>query len=262
MKHENNISLSQLKFLIFSLFIISGLYSCTRSENKLIIATAANTQFAMQEIAANFTVNTGIETELIISSSGKHTAQIIAGAPYDIFISADMKYPKKLHDENLTTTEPVVYAYGQLVLWSLNNDRGLHLEDLRNIDFAHLAMPNPETAPYGLAAREALQAIDLWQSLSPQLIFGESVAQANQYIISGAAEAGFTASSIVMAPANKQKGHWTIIPDSLYSPIAQGAVVLKRSNKTEQAEKFYKYLFSEEAMTTLMAFGYRKESGQ
>lgn len=216
----------------------------------------------MQEIAANFSDQTGIQTELIISSSGKHTAQIIAGAPYDIFISADMKYPHKLYTENLTSAKPRIYAYGQLVLWSMNKEQIVSLEGLEHQELNHLALPNPETAPYGTAAREVLQKINQWQILSSRLIFGESVAQANQYIVSGAAELGFTASSIVMAPTNEHLGRWIIVPDSLYTPIAQGVVLLKRSTKPEQAEKFYKYLLSEEAMITLKAYGYRQGHGK
>ena len=222
----------------------------------LVIATAANTQFAMQQITADFTADTGIETELVISSSGKHTAQILAGAPYDLFISADMRYPGKLFDKNLTTGPPKIYALGQLVLWTLDTTSILDIDHLEDVTASHIAIPNPETAPYGRAAKEALQTLGLWQTLKPQFVYGESVAQTNQYIISGATTAGFTAMSVVLAPENEIIGKWLPVADSLYSPIAQGVVILKRSSKPEQAENFYQYLLSEKSMTTLRSFGY------
>ena len=232
------------------------LTSCQPSGDSLVVATAANTQFALEEIARKFEAQSGYAVNLVISSSGKHTAQIIAGAPYDLFISADMKYPEKLSRDGLTQAPPRVYAYGKLVLWSMDTINLESLDILMNPSLQHIAIPNPETAPYGLAAREALEKLNIWQELEPKYVFGESVAQTNQYIISGAAAMGFTASSIVLAPANQAKGSWLRVADSLYSPIAQGAVILKSSPKPAAAEKFYQYLFSEEAAKILVDFGY------
>lgn len=224
-----------------------------------MIATAANTQFALETITENFSKEAGIKTRLVISSSGKHTAQIIAGAPYDIFISADMKYPVLLHEQKLTTSSPKIYAYGKLVLWSIDTTRQLSIESLEDINIKHIAIPNPETAPYGQAALEVLQNLNYWELLKSKMVYGESVAQANQYIISGAAELGFTASSIVNSPINHKVGRWSEVPDTLYSPIAQGVVILKRTNKAEQAQKFYEYLLSEKSMAVLRSYGYQTE---
>jgi molybdate transport system substrate-binding protein len=251
-----------LKHLVISGFVLItslSVISCTSSSEHLVIATAANTQFALEEIAKNFTRDTGIETRLVISSSGKHTAQILAGAPYDIFLSADLKYPQSLYEQKLTTAEPKIYAFGQLVLWSLDTTSRYNVYNLTEQNIEHLAIANPETAPYGIAAKEVLLNINIWDKLEKIIVYGESVAQTNQYILSAAAEVGFTASSIVLSPINRNNGRWTTIPDSLYTPIAQGLVILKTSHKPQEAEKFYQYLLSEPSQKMLRSYGYRTE---
>ena len=246
-------------FCLWHLLLLAVLLpgSCRNTRQPVLtIATAANAQFAITAIAKKFTAETGIKTRVLISSSGKHTAQIKAGAPYDIFISADLQYPETLHKEGLTTGQPAVYAYGKLILWTLNDSLNLSLSQLPQQNIRHLALPNPKTAPYGRAAAEALQQAGIYQALAPKLVYGESVGQANQFILSGAAEAGFSAAAIVLAPAMKGKGRWQPVADSLYSPIAQGAVVLKQSPYPELADKFFLFLFSPAAKEILQAYGY------
>jgi len=242
--------------LTFFLLAVAGT-GCKPGQDKLTIATAANCQFAIDSIATNFSKETGIKINLVISSSGKHTAQIIAGAPYDIFISADMKYPQRLYAQGLSEAEPEVYAYGKLVLWSINKTMKTTIDNLIKKDFQHLAVPNPETAPYGIAAREAMIKLNLWEELQDYFVFGESVAQTNQYIVSGAADIGFTAASIVKAPKNQSLGRWVAVSDSLYRPITQGVVILKSTTKPDEAQRFYQYLFSENSKKVLTSFGYK-----
>ena len=186
---------------IWLLPIVVLMISCGRNEKEgpLTIATAANMQFAMEDMIRAFEVAADISCELVVSSSGKLTAQIHEGAPFDILISADMKYPEDLYRAGLTETPPQVYAYGKLVLWSLQDSLELSLQALKSPNVRHVALANPETAPYGKAALEVLQYHGIYEEVREKLVFGESIAQTNQFIISKAAEAGFTAMSVVLA---------------------------------------------------------------
>ena len=252
---SSDYKLYQVVIILTTIIYLSFGCQAEKSE-KLIIATAANAQYAIEEIAEDFKNETGFSYSLIISSSGKHTAQIEAGAPYDIFISADVKFPQTLFEKGLTIGAPQVYAYGKLIIWSLHDSIEVSTKALTSPFLKHIAMPNPKTAPYGRAAKEFLESRNLFTTLSSKLVFGSSVAQTNQFILSKSAELGFTAASIVMSPTMKNKGHWQEVDKSTYSPIAQGAVVIKSSAHQESALQFYNYLFSKKAQDILVKHGY------
>lgn len=237
----------------FLLFI-----SCKQvDQQKLTIATAANMQFAMHELSNSFTVETGIECETIISSSGKLTAQIKEGAPFDIFVSADMKFPNKLFEGGFTTSEPLIYAYGKLIIWSMISDIDPTFEELLNDNVKHIAIANPKIAPYGLSAIEVLKKKNIYNVIEEKLVFGESVAQTNQFITSKVVEIGFTAKSVVLSAKMKNKGNWMEVDPNLYTPIAQGIVILNNRNDfLPQAKKFNVFLFSEKGKEILNKFGY------
>ena len=224
--------------------------------DKIVIATAANAQYAIKEIAEDFKKETGFDYSLIISSSGKHTAQIEAGAPYDIFISADLKFPQILFEKELTTATPKIYGYGKLIIWTMYDSVDVNTDSLSSSVLTHIAMPNPKTAPYGRAAKEFLESQYLYQELSTKLVFGSSVAQTNQFILSKSADLGFTAASIVMSPAMKGKGHWREVDNTTYAPIAQGAVIIKSSTHPDISQRFYDYLYSKKAQEVLVKHGY------
>lgn len=234
--------------------------------NKLVIATAANMQFAMEKITQEFTRETGISCELVVSSSGKLTAQIKEGAPYDLFVAANMAYPKAVYQAGRAEGHPEIYAYGKLVLWTLEDGLEPSLSELANPSIRHIAAANPKTAPYGAAAMQVLEKRGLTASLSDKLVYGESISQTNQYILSGAAEVGFTAMSVVLSPEMKGKGKWTEVDPADYSPIDQGIVLLKHQGKAHpQAREFHKFLRSAKARTILEGFGYevpRQTAGQ
>ncbi|MFI8379473.1 molybdate ABC transporter substrate-binding protein [Leeuwenhoekiella sp. NPDC079379] len=228
-----------------------------KSETVLSIATAANMQFAIHELAADFTAKTGVKCQIVISSSGKLTAQIQEGAPYDIFVAADMNYPQAVYNAGMAVNPPKIYAYGKLVLWSYSNESLPILRMLTSASIQHIALANPKTAPYGSAAISVLKSQHLYDSISHKLVYGESIAQTNQFITSGAAEIGFTALAVVKSPALKNKGNWAVIDEKLYDPIAQGVVVLNREGANlNAAAVFYDYLFSPEAQKILSDFGY------
>ncbi|MEN0048778.1 MAG: molybdate ABC transporter substrate-binding protein [Bacteroidota bacterium] len=234
---------------------------------KIRIATAANMQFAMEEIVKSFERKTGIECEMIVSSSGKLTAQIQEGAPFDVFVSADLKYPQRLFEANKTLGEPEIYAHGKLVLWSAEKVAHLSLESLQYSEIQHIALANPKTAPYGFAAMEVLQNQNLLEKVESKLVYGESIAQTNQFILSGAASLGFTAKSVVLSPELKAKGSWIEVEDTKYVPIQQAVVLLRTDlGIEERAKLFYDYLFSQESQWILGGFGYttlrKKQTGE
>lgn len=241
------------------LFLLSvTLWGCgSAGSAALTVATAANMQFAMTALTRAFTRQTGIDCHIVISSSGKLTAQIREGAPYDLFVSADMKYPQTLYKSGLTTGAPMIYAYGKLVLWTVKDTLPPSLQALTDPGTGHIAIANPATAPYGGAAVEVLQHAGIYDQVKDKLVYGESIAQTNQFILSGAASVGFTAQSVVLSPQMKKKGHWIPIDPGSYAPIAQGAVVLKKEKPDQNAEKFYNFLFSKTARDILEQFGYQ-----
>lgn len=248
-------------FLYLIITWLSLLTGCQPVPDKSItIATAANVQFAMQELTRKFTQESGITCQTVISSSGKLTAQIKEGAPYDIFVSANMKYPKALHKANLTTSAPKTYAYGELVLWTQKDDVVPALDSLLNNNIKHLAIANPKTAPYGEAAVDVLRTMNVYNRLESKLVYGESISQTNQFIISQTADLGFTAKSVVVSPRLKNKGKWQAVNANLYKPISQGVVLLKQKSRQVQsarAQKFYDFLFSAKARKILKKHGYK-----
>ncbi len=246
--------MKEISIFIFILLLTLGCKH--QDDNKVTIATAANMQFVMKEITTSFTKKTRIPCDVVISSSGKITAQIREGAPYDIFISADTKYPEALYTSGFTTKAPEIYAYGKLVLWSASEDIKPTIEVLTDHKISYIAIANPKTAPYGEATISVLKHVGIYDRVIDKLVYGESISQTNQFIISGAAEIGFTAKSVVLSPQMKGKGNWVAIDGGSYMPIAQGAVVVKKDSVTEAALKFYEFLFSHESKEILENFGY------
>lgn len=211
----------------------------------------------MPALTQAFTEQTGIACQTSISSSGKLTAQIQQGAPFDVFISADMKYPKEIERSGLAANSPKVYARGKLVLWSMKKGYTPSLAGLRESAVRHIALANPKVAPYGMAAEEILQSQGLLPALQQKLVFGESIAQTNQFITTQSAEVGFTAMSVVLSPKLKDKGQWMALPTDLHTPIEQGVVVIKQKDGVKPAAmEFYEFLSSATAKAILQQFGY------
>ena len=248
---------SPVCMLLIYLALASACSEVRNQQDPLYIATAANMQYAMEALAHSFTASTGTPCELIIGSSGKLTAQIIEGAPFDVFVSADMRYPLEIFRSGRGVDSPQVYAYGKLVLWSKDGEIEPSLEILSSEKVKHIAMANPQNAPYGIAAAQFLAHYGMDSSLQDKLVFGESIAQTNQFINTQAAQVGFTAMSVVLSPNIQGKGRWIELPVESYPPIEQGAIVLtEKGTKRESAQAFYDYLFSNEAHKVLEQYGY------
>ena len=228
-----------------------------KKSNKLVIAAAANVQFAMQELADTFYIDTDIKAEIIYGSSGKLFAQIIKGAPYDLFISANMKYPNQLYKAGFLDQKPSIYAFGKLVLWTQLKGIEPSIELLKSDDIKHIAMANPKIAPYGVATEQLLKRYGIFETIKNKLVYGESISQTNQFIFSGSAEIGFTAMSSVMSSKIATKGKWVALDTSTYSPIAQGVALIKKESKNSaQAQEFYRFLFTHKAQNILHKYGY------
>lgn len=241
--------------ILTALLLLAGLSYA----QKLRIAVAANAQFAAQKIADAFKAKTGIETELIIGASGKFTTQIEQGAPFDLFLSADMKYPEELYTKGFAIDKPVIYAYGQLVLWTRDkNVRLTSVSDLLNPQYNKIAVANPQLAPYGEATMQALNKLKLTARLKDKIVYGESIAQVNQYLLTGATDAAFTAKAVVLDPSQRNTGRWITVPQNLYSPIAQGVIILKSSHENlENAKKFSTFLTGSLSRKIFKAYGYK-----
>ena len=248
-----------LKFLIPLLLVIVG--GCSKPSDKIIIATAANVQYVMQDIKKEFEKESGKQIEIVVSSSGKLTTQIREGAPFDVFVSADTKYPEEIFSQGGSEGKPKVYAMGKLVLWAKDIPKPeLSLELLSVDQVKKIAIPNPKMAPYGEAAIQVLEKQKDFEKLKKKLVYGESISQTAQYISSGSAEIGFNALSIVLSPEMKDKGNWIEVDSSLYKPIAQAAVLLRHSEdspKKEGSKQFYDFLYSKKGREIFQKYGYK-----
>ncbi|AZQ61753.1 molybdate ABC transporter substrate-binding protein [Flammeovirga pectinis] len=233
-----------MRYILSNLILVVLLTNCTsENNNKLQIATASNMQFVSKKLCEAFTQETNIECEMIVSSSGKLCAQIISGAPFDIFISADMKYPEILFNENKTLGRPKIYTQGKLVLWSLKDTLFNTLDILKNNNVKHICIANPVTAPYGIAAAETIKK-KFGNTINQKIVKGESISQTNQFILSKAADFGFTSLFIVNSDFLKNKGKWIMVEDSLYQPIKQGIVTIK-GDRVKLAQQFEQFILSE-----------------
>jgi molybdate transport system substrate-binding protein len=225
---------------------------------KLTIAAAADLKFAMAEVVDKFRANRpGDQIEVIYGSSGKFFTQIKNGAPFDLFFSADIKYPMTLEKEGLAAGSARPYALGRIVLWSLKPELAkTALKDLPKAAINKFAVANPQHAPYGLRAKEALEHQGVWAAMEPKLVMGENIAHTAQFIDTGAADAGIVALALVLSPTMAGKGAWTLIPDAWHEPLEQGYVITQRAAGNRLAADFAKYMASEPARVIMRRYGF------
>jgi molybdate transport system substrate-binding protein len=222
------------------------------------VAVAANFTEPAKEIAAAFKARTGHEAVLSFGSSGQFFTQITQDAPFQVFLSADDERPKKLVDQGLGVVDSrFTYAIGKLVLWSKDPGLVKGEETLRSGSFAKVAICDPAAAPYGAAAVEAMRSLKLYDTLQPKLVTGANIAQAFQFVDTGNAELGFVALSQVAG--DKAGSRWTV-PQNLYKPIRQDAVLLKKGADNEAATAFLSYLKGPEARAIIEKYGYAFDS--
>jgi molybdate transport system substrate-binding protein len=226
---------------------------------QITVAAAANMQFAMEVIKTAFKAETGKDVKGVYGASGKLTAQIKNGAPFDVFVSADMSYPDSLFKWKYAIGKPKTYAYGILVLWTMKEyDLGKGLSILGDSSIAKIAIGDLKATIYGPAAVKAMTAANVYDAAKPKIVFGENITQVAQYITTQSADIGFNAKSIVLSPQMQGKGKWVEVDKSLYDPLAQGAVVLKygQDNNPESSKAFYAFLYGKKAREILEKYGY------
>ncbi|ATG73550.1 molybdate ABC transporter substrate-binding protein [Zobellella denitrificans] len=241
---------------ILGLLLALGL-SFTAQAEKFTIAAASDLRYALDDILEGYKAeHPDQQVEVIYGSSGKMTTQIINGAPYDVFFSADIAFPEKLKEEGLTATEPEVYAIGRIVLWSTRLDAGqLTLADLTRDDIKRIAIAQPAHAPYGARAQEAMTAVGVWEQVQNKLVFGENIAHTAQMVASEAADVGIIALSLALFPDLASHGHY-LIDDRLHQPLTQGYVVTKRAEHNEAARGFARYMATEPAHAIMEKYGF------
>ncbi|WP_373073025.1 molybdate ABC transporter substrate-binding protein [Sulfurimonas sp.] len=244
-----------LKLLLGSLLLGTLLQA-----GSINIAVAANVSYAMEDLKYEFNKlypNTNIKVTL--GSSGKLTAQIKNGAPYELFMAANMKYPEALYKDSIAVTKPVIYAQGSLAYLSskkLDFSKGIKIVEDSKI--SKIAIANPKTAPYGKAAIEALKNGGIYEKVSKKFIYAESISQTVAYAVT-AADLGFIAKSSLYSPKMKKykKGvNWEAVDIKLYTPINQGIVILKNAQNNKEVKAFYDFMLSKKAKDILESYGY------
>ena len=225
------------------------------------VAAASDLKFALDEIAGAYARSTGQQVRIVYGSSGNIARQIAQGAPYDIFLSADERFVEDLARRGLTVDSGSLYAIGRLVLFAPQPGAFEPDEELAGLRAAlsagtvrRFAIANPEHAPYGRAAREALERAGLWETISGRLVLGENVSQAAQFAAGGNAQGGIFALSLAMSPAVAARGRWVLLPDSLHAPLRQRMVLLRRAGPAARA--FHDHLLQPEARRILQRHGF------
>ena len=241
------------KFYILLWIYVVSCRGVVPSDDTLMIATAANMQYPIIDICNSFEISTGVKCQIIIGSTGKLTAQILSGAPFDVLIAADTSYPALLFQKNIATS-PRVYAFGKLVLWSEVEGQDLRI-DQSAIPLT-IAYANPKTAPYGLAALQVLSTPEI-SSVPHRLIMAESVQQVNQFILTKSVDVGLTGQSVLFESLVSSSGNWRYVDESLYTPIAQAAVgMLSDTSRQVHIKAFLDHLHSTSARSILSRYGY------
>jgi len=243
-----------IKIVLASLVFASALAAQT-----ITVAAAANMKYAADDIAKAFTKESGIGVKIITGSSGKLTQQIMSGAPYDAFLSADVEFPAKLAQGGFTTTPSQVYAYGTLILWSATGaDLSKGVAVVADPSVKKIAVANPKTAPYGIEAMNAMKYYKVANDAVPKIITAESISQVGAYVTTQAVDIGFMAKSIVLSPEMKNVGKWVEVDPKSYNTIDQAMVGLKNASPENQiaAKKFLRFMSSAKALEILKANGY------
>ena len=243
--------LKLLFMLLFSTYSMAG---------GIQIAVAANVSYAIDDLKKAFNkVYPDTKVQVALGSSGKLTAQIKHGAPYQLFMSANMKYPEALYKDKVAVTAPVVYSQGTLAYLShkpQDFSKGMAL--LKGENIKRIAVANPKTAPYGKAAVEAMKSASVYEEVKNKFVFAESISQTVSYTVT-ATDIGLIAKSSLYSPKMKQYKeniNWKEVDSKLYTPIQQGIVILKKGEENSEVKAFYDFILSQNAQKILKDFGY------
>lgn len=231
----------------------------------LTVAAAADLQFALQDVAARFQKDTGKNVKVIYGSSGNFYQQIQNGAPFDMFFSADLGYPRKLEAAGLIEPGSLYhYADGRIVLWVRKEsklDLAAGLRAVLSPDVKKIAIANPQHAPYGQAAVAALRRQGVYDEVTSKLVLGENISQAASFVASGAADAGIVALSLALSPNMKDMGRYMEIPRNDYPPIEQGCAILHSSSQKSTAKTFLEFVKTPQIKALLRQYGFEVNPG-
>lgn len=240
-----------------SLLIAGG----ARADDAPVVAAASDLKFTLDEAAAEFRKQTGRSVRISYGSSGNFFSQISQGGPFELFLSADEAFVFRLADQGLTVDRGALYATGRIVLFAPKGSPlqpDARFDDLRRAlqdgRLTKFALANPEHAPYGRAARQALQAAGLWTAIEPRLVLGENVSQAAQFAVSGSTQGGIFAYSLALAPSFADAGRFVLIPDNLHDPLRQRMVLTRKAGDTAKA--FYAFLQQPAARAVFRRHGF------
>ncbi len=247
-------------FLALGFFVLLPAQESTANAHalKITIAAAADLKFAMDEIVTRFKkANPGNAVDVVYGSSGKFQTQIQQGAPFDLYFSADIGFPRELAKSGFAASEVKPYALGRIVLWSASLDASkMTLTSLTDPKIIRIAIANPKHAPYGKRAEEALRASGLWEQLEPKLVYGENIAHTAQFVQTGNAQIGIIALSLAINSELASKGGYGLIPDQLHSPLEQGFIITKHAAGNALAKQFADFMGSKTARAVMMKYGF------
>jgi molybdate transport system substrate-binding protein len=247
--------------LIAALFIAGTAMGQSADRGQtLSIAASSNLIYAVDELNRAFAIFApNVATTVSSGASGNFVTQIKHGAPYDVFLSADVDNPQALVEAGYASRETMTaFATGQLVLWTTKPGTELNSieQSVRSNATRHLAIANPDTAPYGRAAQQTLENLGLWAEAKTKLVVGENITQAAQFVETGNADLGFIALSLVLSPKLKNRGRWIIVPARLHAPLDQAVVLTNRGATNPAGTRYLKFLRSDTARAVLTKYGY------
>lgn len=250
-----------LKFKLIALILFLPFYG-SYAQQKLTVVVAANLKSAMDSMIIIYQKENPNEIiQATYGSSGKLFEQIQNGAPFDLFFSADLVYPKKLKDAGFGISKVKTYALGKIVLWSKKTDPNIQqMNTLLSSDIKKISIANPVAAPYGAKAVESMKYFKVYEKIKNKLVYGENIAQTAQFIAFGAADIGIISlSDALSSKMKKEGGKYYIIPENSYSPIEQGCVILKHGKQNPLSTKFYNFVSTPKAIEILTYFGYSQK---
>jgi molybdate transport system substrate-binding protein len=250
------------KVILLLYFILASIISNGQNNDHILIAAASDLKFALDSAVTAFKKgHPNARVDVTYGSSGKLFEQISHSAPFDLFFSADIEYPLNLKKKGIAVSDVHTYGVGRVVIWSQIMDPNKEqINSLLDKTIKKIAIANPQHAPYGRRAEEALKHYKVYDKVKSKLVYGENISQTAQFVTVGAAEAGIIALSLALSPAMKKlNGHYYVIPEEAHKPLRQGFVLLKNAERKSLAGDFKDFMLGEEAAKILNHFGFTKK---
>ncbi|MBE0422346.1 MAG: molybdate ABC transporter substrate-binding protein [Lutibacter sp.] len=249
--------------LLFGFIITFILNGCTIQAQKVSVAAASDLKFALDSVISVYQKQHPSEKiQVTYGSSGKFFEQIQYDAPFDVYFSADVSYPKKLKELGLAISEVKTYGIGRIVIWSKKINPNIEkMKALLNPKLNKIAIANPDHAPYGEKAKESMQYYKIYDQVKGKFVYGENISQTAQFVQLGAADIGIVALSLALSPTMKKAvGKYYVIPEESHQPLEQGYVILKHAKNNPHALKFYNFVASPTAIAILTHFGFTQKA--